>query len=1030
MVRFLIRRPIAVSMTYLGLFILGLVGYRLMPVSLMPDIDVPVMAVQVAAPNMDARQLENSVVQLLRQQLIQVPNVTDVKSATQNGQASINLTLEFGADVNLVFVAVNEKVDRAMGYLPKDIERPTVVKAGATDIPVLYINVTAKPEYLGSCANNENVNEATFLELSKFVSGVIKNRLEQLPDVAMVDISGTVDSRISVIPDPEKMRSSNITAEQIENALLENNATIGNILVHEGVYQYSLQFENLLADISRIGSVYVKGGEKSVRLKDVAAIQTELVERTGLVVSGQKDAISLAIIKKSDARMESMQSEIGRLVHHFRNDYPAIEFEITRDQTKLLEYTIDNLGSTLIVGAILSFLIMLLFLREWRSPLLIGLSVPVSLVISLLFFYWFRLSINIISLSGLILGIGMMIDNSIIVIDNITQHIQRGHSPEDACVQATNEVVTPLLSSALTTCSVFVPLIFISGMVGALLFDQAMAVTIGLLSSFAVSITLIPVYFLVLNNRGTTKKSHEKFQLYIYLYEKVLIGIFRRPWTVFSAILLIAVSGIVVYYTLSKEKFPEIEQDEFFMYIDWNEKINVHENRARCLDLLAQISAHTAQTTVYAGTQQYVMDRQAAVSQREAKIYVKTNSSSELELATEKLVSFIKTYFPDALFEFLPAENMFEFVFGGKEPELEARIKPVSSESNLDFSQMNFIYRQIYAQEPHRLVSKISAEEYVELAINTHKLLVYNISFEKVIKTIQSLFGQYKLTEIKTGKGLVPVMLGTGKSAINVLLQNATVQNQRGVDIPLRELLDVRKIEDFKTIAAGKTGEYLPLEFASVDNPMLFMNRITQNVKQSGDFEVEWAGAWFTNQKMVWEMTLILAIALLLLYFILAAQFESLSLPFIILVEAPIDILAALLFLKLFGLSINIMSLIGLIVMVGIVINDSILKIDTINRLRNQGILLTKAIFIGGKRRLKPILMTSLTTIFAMVPFLFISGMGSDIQKPLAVAVIGGMMVGTLVSIWFIPLLYFGLVRLGEKITRFFQKQNAVFKKN
>ncbi|MDD2564904.1 MAG: efflux RND transporter permease subunit, partial [Salinivirgaceae bacterium] len=600
---------------------------------------------------------------------------------------------------------------------------------------------------------------------------------------------------------------------------------------------------------------------------------------------------------------------------------------------------------------------------------------------------------------------------------------------EEACVRGTNEVVRPLLSSALTTCSVFLPMVFISGMVGALLFDQAMAVSIGLFSSFAVSITLIPVYYLVLNTTDRVKLNKSPNPRYIMLYERLLLGVFRRPLYISMTVLAIVIGGVFIFKDLPKEKLPAIEQDEFFVYVNWNEKINIEENKSRCVDLLQQVAEHRVQSSIYAGSQQFIMGQQSNLSQHESRIYIKVNSPEILKEVGHKIESFVKNFYSQATLEFLPAENMFELIFGEQEAELTAKIKPISSEMYLEYPKMNALVGSLFATVESTITSVVPMEEYMEISLNLDRLMIYNISLMQVTRKIQSLFNQYHLTDIKTGKGYVPVVLGTSKASILTQLQSSFVQNLQGVDIPLRELITTRKVSDFKSIIAGRSGEYFPVDFVlGSASPDILMKEINLAVRNDGEFEIEWTGSLFSNHKMILELSVILVVSLLLLYFILAAQFESLTLPIIILLEAPIDIAAAFLFLKFFGLSINIMSLIGVIVMVGIVINDSILKIDTINRLRKEGVPVISAIFIAGKRRLKPILMTSLTTIFAMLPFLFVTGMGADIQKPLAVSVIGGMTVGTLVSIFFIPYLYYFLFCLENDKLCINKKKHSTLK--
>jgi multidrug efflux pump subunit AcrB len=1020
MVKFLTSRPVAVSMTFIALIILGIVAMTRLPVSLMPDISVPEITVQIEGKNMPVRQMENGVVRTLRRQLLQVPHLKSIRSESRDENATIRLEFEYGTNIDLAFIDVNEKIDRSMNYLPDDVPRPRVIKASASDIPVFYMNVTAKESFLNAQqADKKGVTER-FVELSRFTNRVIKKRLEQLPEVAMADISGTVKTEIAIIPDEQKLRSLNLHFSDIEQAIRANNLDLGNIVVKDGIYQYNLRFEQSLNNKHNIENILLKAGDKNLRLDDIATIKVRPAKRSGLVTSQGENAISLAIIKKSGARMQDMQESLHKLTRHFRSDYKDLHFEIMRDQTKLLDYSIHNLGNTLLLGAILAFLIMFLFLRDIRSPLLIGISIPTSLIISILFFYVFDISINIISLSGLVLGIGMMIDNSIIVIDNITQYIDRGNSLVNACIKGTNEVIRPLLSSVLTTCAVFIPLIFISGLAGALFYDQAVAVAIGLFTSFFVSITLIPVYYKLVYKKESKGKEKTLKPLkvwdYYASYERGLKFVLRKQGVMMALFLLLIGCAVVLYQHLQKERIPQIKHDELFVSVEWNEKINVQENKERCLSLLNQIDTMIHQSSVYAGTQQYLMNLDNPTSPRASKIYLKLKEGRTTKDIKQQISTYFREHHPNVKYEFQPPENVFELLFSDEQPPLVAHIMPFEKEEGLVYSEVKQLVSKVRKKTDMRKFSGIPSEEHIEIALDPERLKTYEIARKQVVRKLKTLFSEYQVTEIKSTQHFMPIMLAHTEASLMELINRARVKNRNGSFIPLKEVLELKKSRDFKQIIAGKAGEYFPLPFsAEADEVNSIQKEVKQIASTEKGFNLSWHGSLFASKRMVKEILVILLISLLLLYFILASQFESLSLPLIVLLEVPIDITGAFFFLWLFGETINIMSLIGVIVMAGIIINDSILKIDTINRLRKEGMPLIKALIVGGQRRLKPILMTSLTTIMAMTPFLFISGMGADLQRPLAVSVIGGMAVGTFVSLYFIPLFFYLLKRKETK---------------
>ena len=289
-------------------------------------------------------------------------------------------------------------------------------------------------------------------------------------------------------------------------------------------------------------------------------------------------------------------------------------------------------------------------------------------------------------------------------------------------------------------------------------------------------------------------------------------------------------------------------------------------------------------------------------------------------------------------------------------------------------------------------------------------LTLYGISRSQVVQALRNAFSENQIMLITGSEAFTPVIIGESPKTLEEIIRTTTLKNREGFEMPLSSFVSLHEDYDLKTIMAGQEGEYFPVPLDVADDQVVpLMNSISKDLREKERFEAGYTGSWFSNREMIKNLSVILGISLLLLYFILAAQFESLSLPVIVLLEVPIDIFGAFLFLKLFGGSINLMSLIGMVVMSGIIINDSILKVDTINHLHRSGMPLMKALVVAGQRRLKPILMTSLTTILALLPFLFIHGMGSDMQKPLALVVMGGMSLGTIVSLYFVPMCYYYL---------------------
>jgi multidrug efflux pump subunit AcrB len=1011
MVNFLIHRPVAVIMTFLAILMLGLVASRRLPVSLMPDIDIPEITVAVTRPDVSAREIENSIVAVLRRNLIQVPDLRDLETESRNGSALLRLSFEYGTGINMAFMEVNEKIDAAMNNLPRDIQRPRVIKASATDLPVFMVNLFVK---------GSNQSEERFLELSEFAETVIKRRIEQVPEVAMADITGQVRREIFVMPDEYKMRSLGVTENDIRIAVERNNINIGSILVKDGKYLYNLEFSSYLKDVEDIRNIIIRAGSRLVRLHEISSIGIRQVRPTGFYYYNDKQAINLAIIKQTTAKMADLEKQMERLTGLFRDDYPQIEFEISQDQTTILDFSLSNLKQNLIAGGTLAFLVMFLFLRDAKSPLLIGLSIPASLIISILFFHLVGLSINIISLSGLILGVGMMIDNSIIVTDNICQYIDRGESLSNACIKGTNEVIRPLISSVLTTCAVFIPLIFLSGISGALFYDQAIAITIGLFVSLVVAITLLPTIYrlLYLNGReGFITRMIKKisFSHLEESYERGMKFFFRIRIPMLICFILILGSAGLLFMSLEKEKFPKVRHDEMVLKLDWNENIDIDESRRRIYEALERYSDEILQINAFIGEQQFIFNRGYEQGYTEARIYVRTTGFEVTPAIEEGLLRDISARYPGAVVSIAPQENIFEKLFSASEAPLIAEISLLREKKVPDVDRMTEIINELSARYPDAGISYPALEDKMVVKLDPEKMLLYDLSASSVYSRLRTAFNENMIGELRSSNEILPIKMADDEKMMHNIISESMVMNSRGTEIPVSEVVKVERIHGYKTIKGGMYSEYVPVEMHVATRTG---SKLTADIRRmlttDNELDVRFSGALISGQQTFRELAIVLAIALLLLFFILAAQFESLVLPLIVLIEIPLDIAGALLLLKLFGGTINLMSMIGIIVMSGIIINDSILKIDTINRLRLSGTGLMESIYTGGSRRLKPIIMTSITTIFATMFFLFGKDIGSELQKPLALAVIGGMSLGTFVSLYFIPLAYWVIYRKRE----------------
>ncbi|MEO5979369.1 MAG: efflux RND transporter permease subunit [Chryseolinea sp.] len=1021
MLRYLIARPIGVTMVLVGMLILGLLSLEYIPVSLMPDISIPKITIRLNLVNSSAREIENLVTKPIREELLKVEHLDDIRSETRDEGSIINLFFNYGTDINLAEIQVNEKIDQAMGRLPRNLPRPRVLKASVSDIPILYLNVTASPNgstihmTSGRADSVRYSTDESFAKLSQFASQVLRKRLEQLPEVALVDISGVVTNEICIYPDNSALQSLNLTAAQIGDVLQENHVELGNLLIQDGRYQYNVRFGSSVRTKEDIENIYISLEGRTIRLKQIARITEQARSRKGLVMSDFDNAITLAVIKQGDAQVSALEDKLKVLIDQFRHDYPQLSFKVTKDQTELLDYSISNLNQDIFWGVLLSLLIMTMFLGDYKSPLLIGITMPVTLVISIGLFYLFNVTINIISLAGLVLGIGMMIDNSIIVIENIVQFRERGFDLVESCQLGAQEVFLPMLSSVLTTCAVFIPLVFLSGISGALFYDEAMAVAIGSFVSLAVSVTIIPVYYRIMYLKPADRNTKSILQYfgrldYEAFYERSFTFLFRRPWFIATSCLLIVIGGVFAYEALPSSRLPELSRDDVTLKIDWNDRINVHENARRIIEVCGEIRKSLLESTCLVGDQDFILDAKHFTS-AEASIYIRAQNPYEINRIRLALDSAIRNAYPAASWRFVSDDNIFDVLFSDNDASLIARFQEFSPSGHPTDKSLTTLaeVKRIFSDES---TSNIDWQEYTVLKADPLKLMIYNISSEVFYTTLRNVFSSPEILNISADQNAYPIVISAPSRNIRQTIMTTEVMNEDGILFPVKDFVSVRFEKDVKTIHGGKEGEYFPIEInEDPDKIDLTIERIKQMAVKDKSLAVSFTGSIFSTRSLTNELRNVLLVALVMLYLILAIQFESLLLPVIILIEIPIDIAGAFIFLKLFGGGLNLMSLIGLVVMGGIIINDSILKIDTIIRLQRAGMPLLKAIIVGGKRRLKSILMTCLITVLAMIPLLLTPGMGSELQYPLAIALIGGMLVGTLISLYVVPMCFFYVQR-------------------
>ncbi|MVM33410.1 AcrB/AcrD/AcrF family protein [Spirosoma sp. HMF4905] len=1031
MIRYLVYRPIAVCVVTLSLTVLGGLAFFQLPVSLLPNIPVPEITVQVSYPSASARELQRTIEQPIRNQLLQVTHLDDIQTVVQDGLAVLTLRFGYGTNVRLAYLETNEKIDAILDQLPRDLDRPKVIKAGAGDIPVFNLNVLPGPNY-----------REDFLALSEFSENVLKRRIEQLPEVALVDATGLSQPEVLVQADAGRLASLGLTEQQLAEALKQANLQPGNFSVREGPYQYNIRFSSVLQTVQDVGNVVISVGgvgltgplaqndprvsyfadnvlteqdaytetpRRLIALRELATVSLRERPLRGIYAFNSKRGICLAIIKQNDAQLLHLRRELDKLLGQFQKDYPQLEFTLSQDQTELLDISINNFISNLLTGALLTFGMVFLFMRDWRLTLLIGLVIPVSIAITFLGFFLLKLSINIVSLAGLVLGMGEIVDSAIIILENVEEKRDEGLSVIESCAIGANEVITPLFTSVLTNSAVFLPLLLLSGLAGALFFDQAVSVSLALGISLLCSYTLIPVVYSLIYHRQNIKVLLPPTLFTRWLewgYNVMFSAAFRFKWMLVLGLVGLLSGAILMGVLIEKRGMPNVSHNELEVFIDWNEPLTVAENQRRTDLLTKSIRPFLIYISAFTGQQQFLLNRQFQQTESETLLSLRTDSDRNSKKVALALTQQLRQQYPLAMADFRPARNVFEQLFGTTEPPLRLKLYNTQGQQPLEPELTGQIARQL--AQIGLPSNPIGEQSQLKVRLRSDKLLLYNVADESVVQTLKTVFNNYPITNIQSEQRFIPLMFSGPLWQSN--WQNTFVYNRQHQAIPLHSLIEILPYSDYTIFYADRQGPFIPFDY-EVNNQTVddVQERVDAMIRNVPGVLTSWTGHYFRDSRYLSELLGIVAVAIALLFCILTAQFESTQQPLIVLLIIGLGIAGAIWSLYLFGNSINIMSAIGMVVLVGLLDNDSILKIDTMNRSSSPSLI--EGIRLAGLRRLKSQIMTFLTTVLGLLPVLFSGGLGSELQQPLAQAVIGGMSVGVLASWTVIPLVYWRLFK-------------------
>lgn len=1034
--RVAISRPVAVAMFFLGVVFLGLLSFARLPIDLLPDVAYPRLVVYTTDQGAAPAEVERFITEPVEQAISTVPGVQGVESVTREGASLVSARFAWGTDMEFAALNVREKLDNIRDNLPERATRPVVLRTDPRSEPIMALSVAGGRDLPG------------LKELSELV---FKRRLEQIDGVALAQVTGGVEREIHVEVDPRALESFGLTVQDVSQALKDANAAAPGGTIRRGRYRYSLRTLGELQGVDEIAAVPLRksgaGADSTgarVLMRDVARVSDGFRERESVARFNGQEAVGLMVFKNADANTVRVAREVDEILTQLRREYPDVKVEVAMSQAGFISDALANVVQEVILGGFLAFLVLFLFLREARYPVAIALAIPISLIATFAMMQAAGVSLNILSLGGMALGVGLLMDNSIVVLENIFRHRELGLRARIAAAVGAEEVQRAITASTLTTIAVFGPIVYVEGVAGELLGALALTVAFSLLASILVAVTLLPA--LAARWEGETRKTGDGriarffaplldgfdrgFARFARLYERTLrAGMAHRGRTMGIAFALLGV-GILVGVSLDRGVLPEVDQGQFRLRMELPQGTPLErtaDETARLEKILAADPA-VAATFTRVGRQVAVAgmdDRESGLNT--AVVDVRLKEGERTAAALERLADDMRTFPAGAVTVEAGQATALGKLLGGGEADLAVRVRGENLDQAMAYATA--AQRRLAAEPTLRnvRVGTEMGQPEMRVEIDRERAAAFGVDPARIAATVQDYMQGDAATDLVEFDRKVPIIVRLPEDARRSAqtLEQLTVEG-----VPLRELVrvydaagpaEIRRMDQSRvvTVHADVSGGGVDAAVATVQNAL-------SATPPPYGLRVEIGGENEEMRKGFRDLGFAFLLAVLLVYMLLAAEFESLLLPFIVLLAVPLAAVGATLALWVTGAGINTMSLIGMVILVGIVDNDAVVKVDFINQARKQGMSRRDAIFAAGHARMRPIVMNTITAMLGLLPMALAIGPGAELQAPLAIAVFGGLLSATALTLVVIPVAYDLLDEAGERIRTFFGRPARV----
>jgi HAE1 family hydrophobic/amphiphilic exporter-1 len=1045
-VDFSTRRPVTILVFFIAAVVFGAVAFRDLSVDLLPEITYPSLTVRTEFEGTAPTEVESLITKPIENAVGVVNNVVRVVSSSRSDTSEV--TLEFGWDTNMDMAALDVRERLDLIQLPDDAERPVLLRYDPSLDPIMRLGL---------------YGDEDLIRLRLIGEREVRRLLERVEGVAAVLVSGGLEEEIEIEIDERRLSSLGLSVSQVVNRLAQENVNLTGGRLQEGSTEYLVRTINEFERPADMRQIVIDSARPDIRLEDVARITRGHKEREVISRINGREAVEIAVYKEGGTNTvtvaRAVRDRLASLEERLRRIGEGLELEVITDQSRYIRQSVSEVLQTALIGGALAILVLMLFLRDIKATLIIGLSIPVSVVATFFMMYLFGISLNIMSLGGITLGIGLLVDNSIVVLESIQRKREEGLGILEASRRGAGEVGQAVIASTITTVCVFVPIVFVEGIAGQLFGDQALTVTFSLTVSLLVALTLIPM----LASREFAKApsddvpEHERSRIgraviavvgfvglglarlvkwiakglawtllavlfipskvfnFAYggltrAYPRMLAWVLKRPLTVVAATLVVLAASLLLLGQLGSELVPELIQGEFYVdtelppgtHLELNSKrIELLEHAAREIDGISSIYTLVGTSNEQGGI---------AGELRE--------NIGQLSFAVEPPTSEVKEEaLMDALRPALEAEGDMLYRFG--RPSYFSYKTPIEVE--LRGFNLNLLKRL--------------ADELVSRMERIPGLVDIKSSTEGGNPELQIRFDRDRLASLGYNVGEVA---GVVRSKVLGDVATDITREDRTIDIRLRAQEQYRdSARDLRNLSIARSGT-IPIPLSSVasvvetEGPAEIRRSdgervalITANLEgrdlasASADIEAQihemtlpmgfdWrmGGQQQEMETSFASMRFAILLAVFMVYLVMASQFESLLHPFVILFSVPFSVIGVLAALYLFDVTVSVVVLIGVIMLAGIVVNNAIILVDTTNRLRREGAQKIEALVQAGGIRLRPILMTTSTTVLGLLPMALGLGEGSELRTPMAITVIGGLVASTALTLLIIPAVY------------------------